>query len=122
MGSCGVSRFVVARIYVYYSGRGCAFLPTEGTHQWSLFESDKIFASYGSIIGSIGVSGPSWFYYNNPTSISSGILGETIVTKNGIEVFNQNAGQGKDLFNPYRRPKNEEIKHLQNIVDLVLLI
>ena len=84
---------------------------------WVATSADKIFASYGSIIGSIGVSGPSWFYYNNPTSISSGILGETIVTKNGIEVFNQNAGQGKDLFNPYRRPKNEEIKHLQNIVD-----
>ena len=73
--------------------------------------------SYGSIIGSIGVSGPSWFYYSTPTSLSSGIFGQTIETKEGIEVFNQNAGEGKDLFNPFRRPKTDEIKHLQNIVD-----
>ena len=84
---------------------------------WLATSADKIFASYGSIIGSIGVSGPSWFYYNTPTSLSSGIFGQTIKTKEGIEVFNQNAGAGKDLFNPFRRPKTDEIKHLQNIVD-----
>ena len=84
---------------------------------WVATTADKIFASYGSIIGSIGVSGPSWFYYNTPTSLSSGIFGQTIETKKGIEVFNQNAGEGKDLFNPFRRPRNDEIKHLQNIVD-----
>ena len=84
---------------------------------WVATTGDKIFASYGSIIGSIGVSGPSWFYYNTPLSLSSGILSGSIETKDGIEVFNQNAGESKDLFNPYRRPKTEEIKHLQNIVD-----
>ncbi len=84
---------------------------------WVATTADKIFASYGSIIGSIGVSGPSWFYYDTPTSLSSGIFGQTIETKEGIEVFNQNAGEGKDLFNPFRRPKNDEIKHLQSIVD-----
>ena len=84
---------------------------------WVATSADKIFASYGSIIGSIGVSGPSWFYYNNPTSVSKGILGQSIETKNGIEVFNQNAGRSKDLFNPYRRPENKEIEHLQNIVN-----
>ena len=84
---------------------------------WVATTADKIFASYGSIIGSIGVSGPSWFYYNIPTSLSSGIFGQTIETREGIEVFNQNAGEGKDLFNPFRRPTSDEIKHLQNIVD-----
>ncbi len=84
---------------------------------WVATTADKIFASYGSIIGSIGVSGPSWFYYNTPTSLSSGIFGQKIETKEGIEVFNQNAGEGKDLFNPFRRPRSDEIKHLQNIVD-----
>ena len=84
---------------------------------WVATTGDKIFASYGSIIGSIGVSGPSWFYYNTPLSLSSGIFGQSIETKDGIEVFNQNAGEGKDLFNPYRRPKSNEINHLQNIVD-----
>ena len=86
---------------------------------WIGTSADKIYASYGAVIGSIGVSGPSWYYYNNPISLSSGILGQTIETKKGIEVFNQNAGQGKDLFNPYRRPTNDEIKHLQKIVDEV---
>ncbi len=84
---------------------------------WVATTADKIFASYGSIIGSIGVSGPSWFYYNSPTSLSSGVFGQTIETKEGIEVFNQNAGEGKDLFNPFRRPKSDEIEHLQDIVD-----
>jgi len=84
---------------------------------WVATTADKIFASYGSIIGSIGVSGPSWFYYNTPISLSSGVFGQSIETKDGIEVFNQNAGEGKDLFNPFRRPKADEIKHLQNIVD-----
>ena len=84
---------------------------------WVATTADKIFASYGSVIGSIGVSGPSWFYYNTPTSLSSGIFGQTIEAKEGIEVFNQNAGAGKDLFNPFRRPRSDEIKHLQNIVD-----
>ena len=84
---------------------------------WIATTADKIFASYGSIIGSIGVAGPSWFYYNSPISLSSGVFGSSIETKNAIEVFNQNAGQGKDLFNPYRRPEINEIKHLQNIVD-----
>ena len=84
---------------------------------WVATTADKIFASYGSIIGRIGVSGPSWFYYNTPTSLSSGIFGQTIETKEGIEVFNQNAGEGKDLFNPFRRPRSDEIKHLQSIVD-----
>ena len=84
---------------------------------WVATTGDKIFASYGSIIGSIGVSGPTWFYYNNPISLSSGVFGQSIETKDGIEFFSQNAGEGKDLFNPYRRPKTEEIKHLQTIVD-----
>ena len=84
---------------------------------WVATSADKIFASYGSIIGSIGVSGPSWFYYDTPMNLSSGIFGQSIETKKGIEIYNQTAGQGKDLFNPYRRPETKEIDHLQNIVD-----
>ncbi len=86
---------------------------------WIATSADQIFASYGSIIGSIGVSGPSWFYYNTPISISSGIFGQSIETKEGIEFFNQDAGQSKDLFNPFRRPDKKEIIHLQDIVDNV---
>ena len=86
---------------------------------WTATSADQIYASYGSVIGSIGVSGPSWFYYDTPISISSGIFGQSIETKEGIEFFNQKAGEGKDLFNPYRRPNKKEIMHLQNIVDNV---
>ena len=84
---------------------------------WIATAADRIFASYGSTIGSIGVGGPSWYYYNTPLSASSGLLGQSIETEKGIEVFNQNAGQSKDLFNPFRRPKDQEILHLQKIVD-----
>jgi len=84
---------------------------------WIATSADKIFASYGSIVGSIGVSGPNWFYYDTPLSLSSGIIGQSIETKNGIKIFSQNAGEGKDLFNPFRKPENKEIKHLQKIVD-----
>ncbi len=84
---------------------------------WVATSADKIFASYGSVIGSIGVSGPSWFFYDTPISLSSGVLGQSIETKGGIKVYNQNAGKSKDLFNPYRRPEDKEIKHLQEIVE-----
>ena len=84
---------------------------------WIATTADRIFASYGSTIGSIGVGGPSWYYYNTPLSVSSGLLGQSIETEKGIEVFNQNAGQSKDLFNPFRKPKDQEILHLQKIVD-----
>ena len=83
---------------------------------WIATTGDKIFANYGSIIGSIGVSGPSWYYYNNPTSISKGILSQNIETKNGIEIFDQYAGYSKDLYNPFRKPNKKELDHLQDIV------
>ena len=35
---------------------------------------DNIYASYGSLIGSIGVRGPDWFFYDEPISISSGFI------------------------------------------------
>ena len=84
---------------------------------WVATSGDKIFASYGSIIGSIGVSGPSWYYFDRPTSISKGIFGENINTKNGIKVFNQSAGTSKDLYNPFREPTEQELEHLNNLVN-----
>ena len=84
---------------------------------WIATTADRIFASYGSTIGSIGVSGPNWYYFNTPLSVTSGLFGQSIETEKGIEVFNQNAGQSKDLFNPFRKPKDQEILHLQKIAD-----
>ncbi len=78
---------------------------------------DKIFASRGSLIGSIGVSSPSWIYYDKPKSISSGLFGQTIETKNEIKIFSQNAGQSKDLYNQFREPTKKELNHLKNIVE-----
>ena len=84
---------------------------------WAATSADRIFANYGSIIGSIGVSGPSWFYYDNPVSISDGILGKKMETKNGIKIFDQTAGKSKDLYNPFREPTKVELDHLQKLVE-----
>ncbi len=83
---------------------------------WVATTGDKIFAQYGSIIGSIGVSGPSWYYYDQPISISTGIFRQKIETKNGIQIFDQNVGNSKDLFNPFRKPTKKELGHLQNMI------
>ena len=48
---------------------------------WASLSGEKIYANYGSIIGSIGVKGPDWFFYNKPKLISSGFLGQTIEVK-----------------------------------------
>lgn len=84
---------------------------------WVATAADGIYASYGSITGSIGVKGPDWFYYDKPITLSSGIFGNTIETENGIEVFSNKAGRSKDLFDPFRKPTKYELKHLQNMVD-----
>ena len=84
---------------------------------WASTSADGIYASYGSIIGSIGVKGPDWFFYDKPKSISTGIFGNKIETKNGIKLFMSKAGKSKDIFNPFREPYNYELDHLQNMVD-----
>ena len=83
---------------------------------WVSTSGDKIYTNYGSIIGSIGVSGPTWYYYNQPKSISNNFFGQSIETEKGIEVFNQNAGISKDLFNPFRKPTSQELSHLESMV------
>jgi protease IV len=84
---------------------------------WVATVADGIYASYGSITGSIGVKGPDWFFYDKPKTISTGIFGNTIETENGIEVFSNTAGESKDIFNPFRKPTKKELKHLQNMVN-----
>ena len=84
---------------------------------WVALSGDKIFANYGSLIGSIGVKGPEWIYYDKPIAFSTGLLGKSIETEGGIKKFNNVAGKSKDLFNPFRTPTNKEIKELQKIVN-----
>ena len=86
---------------------------------WVATSGDKIYSNYGSIIGSIGVSGPSWYYFDEPKSISNGIFGRNIEANNGIKIFDQNAGYSKDLYNPFRKPTKKELDHLQNIVESI---
>ena len=84
---------------------------------WVALSSDKIYANYGAMIGSIGVRGPDWIYFDNPISISTGILGQTVETKGGIKTYNTIAGRSKDLFNSFRKPTKEEVESLQDIVN-----
>ena len=89
---------------------------TSGSY-WVALSGDKIFADYGSIIGSIGVRGPNWLYYNSPTLLSEGLLGKSVESKNGLKLFSNTAGIYKDIFNPFREPTKEEINKLQIMVD-----
>ena len=84
---------------------------------WSSLAGDRIYANYGAIIGSIGVKGPDWIFFNKPKLISSGILGQTVEVKDEIEVYSTNAGKSKDLFNSFRKPTNEELTHLRIMVE-----
>ena len=86
---------------------------------WSSLAGEKIYANYGAIIGSIGVKGPDWIYFNKPKLISSGILGQTIEVKDEIKVYSTNAGKSKDLFNSFRMPTNEELNHLNIMVEKI---
>lgn len=84
---------------------------------WLAQSGNKIFANYGAIIGSIGVKGPDWIYYNAPTSLSPGLLQGGIESPNGIELFSSNAGISKDIFNPFRKPTKIEIDKLQFMIN-----
>jgi len=84
---------------------------------WASLSGDKIYANYGSIVGSIGVKGPDWFFYDQPKSISTGIFGKSVETENAIKVYSKTAGQSKDILNPFRKPTNQELSHLQKMVN-----
>ena len=89
---------------------------TSGSY-WIALSGDKIFADYGSIIGSIGVRGPNWLYYNSPTLLSEGLFGRSVESQNGLKLFSNTAGIYKDIFNPFRKPTKEEMNKLQTKVD-----
>ncbi len=90
-------------------------LMTSGAY-WTALSGNKIFANYGSLIGSIGVKGPDWIYFDEPIVISNGLLGSSVATKNGIKKFNNIAGNSKDIFDPFRPPTKNERIDLQNAV------
>ena len=84
---------------------------------WISLSGDRIYADYGAIVGSIGVKGPDWIYYNSPTSLSPGLLGGYVESPNGIKLYSNTAGISKDIFNPFRKPSNKEAAQLQQMVD-----
>jgi len=84
---------------------------------WVSLSANKIFANYGALIGSIGVKGPDWIYYNSPTLLSEGLLGNSVESPKGIELFSNTAGISKDILNPFRQPSLKEISQLQNMVN-----
>ena len=84
---------------------------------WAATSADEIYANYGAIIGSIGVRGPDWFFYDQPKKISTGIFGNSIETKNKIQIFSNIAGKSKDILNPFRKPRQDELNHLKKMVE-----
>ncbi len=88
---------------------------------WVALSGNKIFANYGSLIGSIGVKGPDWIYFDEPLVISSGLLGSSVVTKNGIKKFSNIAGNSKDIYDPFRPPTKNEKIDLHNAVQNIYI-
>jgi protease-4 len=78
----------------------------------AMVAANNIYADYGSLIGSIGVLGPSLTYYNKPMATDGGLFRHGIVTEGGIEKTAITAGRGKDIGNPFRKPSEEEIANL----------
>ena len=83
---------------------------------WIALSGNKIFANYGALIGSIGVKGPDWIYYNDPSAISNGIFGTSVETKKEIKLYSNVAGKSKDILNPFRPPSEEEKIKLNNMI------
>ncbi len=79
---------------------------------WAMVTADKIYADHGSLIGSIGIIGPSVLFYDRPTSLDNGLF-QGGVTANTIEERTFSAGRGKDFGNPFRRLSPAEIEVFQ---------
>lgn len=84
---------------------------------WSMVAADVIYAAPGSIVGSIGVVGPSLLFFDDPVAIDGGLFGGGITTRNGIQQFAIAAGKGKDLGNPFRAPTEEELAVVQTAIN-----
>jgi protease-4 len=84
---------------------------------WSMVAADQIYAAPGSVVGSIGVIGPTLVFFDGPVAVDGGILGGGVTTQNGIRQFVVSAGKGKDLGNPFRAPTEEELAVLRENID-----
>ncbi len=84
---------------------------------YSTVAADKIYAAPGSIIGSIGIIGFQFVYFDQPTALTGSLFQSGIETAGGIEVTVPHAGRGKDIGNPFRRVTDDEMKNIQNSLD-----
>jgi protease-4 len=98
-------------VYAYIQGMGAS-----GAY-WAAAATDKIYADYGSDIGSIGVIMGPFKYYDKPVSEAGGLFDGGVVTQNGIENVVLSAGKSKDLGSPYRRMTADEIASLQKQIN-----
>lgn len=97
-------------VYAHIAGLGAS-----GAY-WSAVSTDKIFADYGSVTGSIGVIMGSILYYDSPTAYGDS-FGASVDTENGIKEYNLSAGKGKDFGNPFRPPSEEELRIYQSSLE-----
>lgn len=84
---------------------------------WAMAPADRIVASNGSLIGSIGVILGPLSRYNDVVAIDGGILGGGVETTGGIDQFFITAGEGKDAGNPFRDLTPREQEMFQALVD-----
>lgn len=84
---------------------------------WAMAPADRIVASDGSLIGSIGVILGPLARYTDVVAIDGGLLGGGVETTGGIEQFFITAGEGKDAGNPFRDLTPAEQEMFQNLVD-----
>lgn len=83
---------------------------------WAMAPADRVVASRGSLVGSIGVILGPLSRYRDVTAIDGGLLG-TGVEAGEIEQFFITAGDGKDAGNPFRDLTADEQAMLQALVD-----
>lgn len=82
---------------------------------WSAASADKIYADYGSMVGSIGVIFGPFKYYKDVTGELFGL--DAVTTEGGIETYYITSGSYKDFGNSYRQMDEEEMKSLQEDTD-----
>lgn len=80
---------------------------------WSTAGADKIFADYGSLIGSVGVNFGNWQYFDDPVALDGGLFGGGVTTRGGVKSTFVGAGLGKDLGNPFRPMTEREQSLIQ---------
>ncbi len=78
---------------------------------WSTAAADKIFADFGSVVGSVGVNFGNWMYFDDPVALDGGLFGGGVETRGGVKAEFIGAGLGKDLGNPWR-PMTERERNL----------